>query len=228
MSGPVVPFELHPGIIEWVYRSHWHQGLHRDYVARCAYATLSACSLVCKAWRPVAQCLLFRRIPRLLTAYQALRFIASLRSNQRLGTHVRSLQILELTRTDWPKRTPLVNIEHAISILELCPQVLDICLLFSAKFTSYDFFRIRSLDLHPTRLQFLIMTPQFYEIASLWPTVRFMTCGEDDDPLPSAPTQPAPFTLESLQVVTSLPQADLRRTMTVDRSYLGLRRNAPP
>ncbi|KAI0041772.1 hypothetical protein FA95DRAFT_653525 [Auriscalpium vulgare] len=50
-----VPLDVQVIVIEWVYRSSQHQEID--------YPTLRACALVCRSWTPVAQRLLFRRVP---------------------------------------------------------------------------------------------------------------------------------------------------------------------
>ncbi|KAI0039313.1 hypothetical protein FA95DRAFT_1035792 [Auriscalpium vulgare] len=82
-----LPFDLHVLFIEWVYR--------HSQADMTDYATLAACALVCRAWTPVAQRLLYRRLPGKFFVGKE-RLIDTIRRNPALGTHVRRSPIDDL------------------------------------------------------------------------------------------------------------------------------------
>ncbi|KAI0043002.1 hypothetical protein FA95DRAFT_1609737 [Auriscalpium vulgare] len=89
----IIPLELQIAAVEWVYRFSQHR-INVDH------DTLRACALVCKAWRPIAQRLLFRRVPRIydgiFNAAQppaATPLIDTLRAHPHLAAHVRFLYL---------------------------------------------------------------------------------------------------------------------------------------
>ncbi|KAI0061939.1 hypothetical protein BV25DRAFT_716936 [Artomyces pyxidatus] len=191
--GPVVPSEIQVEILEWVYRLEQSN----DFVDR---KTLLASSLVCKSWKPISQSLLFRRGPQILTEDDAAIFISILRENPTLGTYVRSLRILGLFSHESDK--PRVNTEQTITLLGLCPQLLDLTFFTETELTTDELARIQALDLQLVRLQFPGLIRQLYEIAILWPTIRFMQCGVSTGPFDSVvpPQTGPPFTLEGVQI----------------------------
>ncbi|KAI0041762.1 hypothetical protein FA95DRAFT_653484 [Auriscalpium vulgare] len=69
-------------VIEWVYRSSQH--------AIIDYHTLLVCALVCRAWTPIAQRLLFRRIPEYYFPTSNITLLPrTLRASPHLASHVR-------------------------------------------------------------------------------------------------------------------------------------------
>ena len=84
-TAPRLPIELCEHIIESIYSE-------RFYLVSSALLTLSRCSLVCRAWRPRAQAILFTYV--LLKDTAALhRFAALLARAPHLGRYVRTLSL---------------------------------------------------------------------------------------------------------------------------------------
>ncbi|KAI0051939.1 hypothetical protein FA95DRAFT_1675484 [Auriscalpium vulgare] len=104
-----VPLDVQIIVIEWVFRSSQHASID--------YTTLRACALVCRAWTPTAQRLLFRRIFCLTLKekghcrMQLLFDVLSTRLH--LAAHVRSIQVYCPPEAD----------DVCVRLLELCPQV---------------------------------------------------------------------------------------------------------
>ncbi|RDX43232.1 hypothetical protein OH76DRAFT_1233763 [Lentinus brumalis] len=81
---PRLPIEVCERIIEAVYDEKY-------YAVSTSLATLSSCALVCRAWRPRAQRVLFEFVP--LRDKDALyRFAELLHASPELGTYVRTLE----------------------------------------------------------------------------------------------------------------------------------------
>ncbi len=82
---PRLPIEVCERVIEAVYNDNY------DFVST-SLATLSSCALVCRAWRPRAQRVLFDHV--LLQDKDALyRFAELLHTSPELGTYVRTLEL---------------------------------------------------------------------------------------------------------------------------------------
>ncbi|KAI0046737.1 hypothetical protein FA95DRAFT_1606632 [Auriscalpium vulgare] len=106
-----LPLDVHILIIEWVFRSSQH--LLSDNT------TLRACALVCRAWTPTAQRLLFRRIRSTSSddRHCDIRLLVSILSTRpHLVAHVRCIQV------PWPSYPPDYG-DICIRLLELCHHV---------------------------------------------------------------------------------------------------------
>ncbi|KAI0045585.1 hypothetical protein FA95DRAFT_1607624 [Auriscalpium vulgare] len=162
------PLDIHVVIIEWVYRSSQHAAID--------YPTLRACALVCRAWTPIAQRLLFRRVPvpkgQLLTSGSNVmpRLVRTLRTAAHLAAHVRSFNI-ELATVTFNVR-PEASVD-ALEALALCTNVDGVTIdLFgaTAAFIAY-------LDTLPVRPSYLSVSGRDREVdhvIQLWPSVHVL------------------------------------------------------
>ncbi|KAI0049152.1 hypothetical protein FA95DRAFT_951270 [Auriscalpium vulgare] len=111
-----LPLELQIAIIECVYRLSQAEAVD--------YATLCACALVCRAWTPIAQRLLFRRVPSADLQFDGSHalplLLRTLRTSPHLSAAVRSifLSVFLANATS--------DISDDVEILELCPHVQNI------------------------------------------------------------------------------------------------------
>ncbi|KAI0061947.1 hypothetical protein BV25DRAFT_1826239 [Artomyces pyxidatus] len=185
-SYPVVPFDVQVEILEWVYRS----GQTRLSIDR---TTLSVAALVCKAWTPVAQRLLFCHLLWTSASLRIADGITLLRDNPTLGTYVRSIPFI-YHRSSQDGSVALTN-EKMIALLRLCPYIVDLIFQSSSPFTANELSQIRSLNLPVTVLKLSRMGPAMCQLAALWPTVRFLECGRihSDATTPIPPGTYAPF-----------------------------------
>ncbi|KAI0051936.1 hypothetical protein FA95DRAFT_1602180 [Auriscalpium vulgare] len=106
-----LPLDVQILIIEWLFRSSQH--------ALIDYATLRACAIVCRAWTPVAQRLLFRRLRclGLQDPQSRIRLLVdTLRTRLHLAAHVRYIEVA------WPSY-PRDFGDVCLHLLELCRQV---------------------------------------------------------------------------------------------------------
>ncbi|KAI0038576.1 hypothetical protein FA95DRAFT_1684600 [Auriscalpium vulgare] len=160
------PLDIHNAIIEWVYRSSQHAAID--------YATLRACALVCQAWKPIAQRLLFRRVPipkrQLQTSDSNVmaRFVRALRRAPHLAAHVRSFNF-ELASF---KANPKVS-DDALKALAQCKNVNGITIsLFGA--TAAFMARLDTLPLRPSFLSVSGRDSAVDHVIQLWPSVRVL------------------------------------------------------
>ncbi|KAI0053510.1 hypothetical protein FA95DRAFT_753661 [Auriscalpium vulgare] len=159
-----IPLELHVVIMEWVYRLSQYDGLD--------YNTLRACALVCNAWTPTAQRLLFRRVPRLHSMPNRLVCTAAtllpiLHTHPHLAAHVRFVDLV---------LPPAAAADTAsVALLELCTRVEGIILVKHLYSGAWD------PDLE-ARLRAMPLQPVFFKVAGhhepvgraieVWPSVR--------------------------------------------------------
>ncbi|KAI0045547.1 hypothetical protein FA95DRAFT_1607585 [Auriscalpium vulgare] len=178
----VLPYDVYVEIIDWVYRASQH--------AAVDYKTLSACSLVCKAWAQPSQRLLFRRTwameSRLELAWeQRHQLLLAIRGNPILGTYVRTLAIHFDARL-FPSRYIDNNILTLVSVF---PNITGIAMYSGRTRSMSDIVEhLRGLDL---RIKVLRIIGHFDADAvgpliDLWPN---LTCL---DIVPSIHTPPAP------------------------------------
>ncbi|KAI0046245.1 hypothetical protein FA95DRAFT_1607040 [Auriscalpium vulgare] len=107
------PLEVQILIIEWAYR------LSQSKTVDCA--TLCACALVCRAWTPTAQRLLFRRIPQHAhNGHKIKSLIRTLLTTPRLSAAVRSVDLT--VNSD----NSTSNFGDDVALLKVCPQVQGI------------------------------------------------------------------------------------------------------
>ncbi|KAI0049151.1 hypothetical protein FA95DRAFT_1604681 [Auriscalpium vulgare] len=112
-----LPLEVQIVIIECVYRLSQAEAVD--------YATLRACALVCRAWTPMAQRLLFRRVPYAGLAPDGLEpplplLLRTLRTSPHLAAAVRSIFLTGYSREATSDAPPDVE------LLELCPHIHNI------------------------------------------------------------------------------------------------------
>ncbi|KAI0049160.1 hypothetical protein FA95DRAFT_951920 [Auriscalpium vulgare] len=141
-TGSILPFDVQVAIIDWVYRASQHTAIDRK--------TLLACSLVCKAWAPHAQRLLFRRLAHFDSSIpwerrsQCWRTISE---NPVLGTYVRSVKFFS-----HPDDTAAaIN-----ALLPFCPNISRLrVFVFQAEDREIPILldNLSTLRLHPTHLE---------------------------------------------------------------------------
>ncbi|KAI0045570.1 hypothetical protein FA95DRAFT_1607607 [Auriscalpium vulgare] len=158
-----LPYDVHVAIIDWVYRGSQHAAIdHR---------TLSACSLVCKAWTAPAQRLIFRRTwtrHPIVNFVKLDRLLPTLKANPLLGTYVRSICIVIDVDGD-----SSVAPDY-LALLALCPGVTALSALVIGVSRSFDVLleQLRAMHLPLTYLRMnggRSIVPQF---ASLWPGLQ--------------------------------------------------------
>ncbi|KAI0042182.1 hypothetical protein FA95DRAFT_610973 [Auriscalpium vulgare] len=158
------PLELQVTVVEWVYR-------HSQSQSDIDYITLRACALVCRAWRPIAQRLLFRRVPRQMWHMDESRFYVSmlidiLRTRPHLAAHVRSIYLAP---------DPV-----DIALLELCPHVAGITVDIVE---DNELSRMRSLAIpqdwtqHVQYFNVIDFTDGIASIWKMWPGLRAIDIG---------------------------------------------------
>ncbi|KAI0044661.1 hypothetical protein FA95DRAFT_228614 [Auriscalpium vulgare] len=162
---PIVPLDVQFTVIEWVYRSSQHWDVD--------YQTLCACAVVCKAWAPIAQRMLFRRLPTfapLSMRGHVHQLIHCLRANPRLASYVCSVHISFLFST---------SEEHwSLLLLDHCPQVRSITfedVISNLSWTTALENRLRALPINPISLEILGDANNVMRIAPLWPSVQVLS-----------------------------------------------------
>ncbi|KAI0061943.1 hypothetical protein BV25DRAFT_1916592 [Artomyces pyxidatus] len=203
MSGsiPMLPFELYAEILEWLYNVE---------NAEVDYRTLSICSLVCTAWRPISQRRLFRRLPWLFSGEQASQFIEIFHDNPGLGAHVRGMSLFIVPALAQSNRTSITFYQF-VTLLSCCRQVQALRIMYDApqgELTAQNLEQVRALGLQLVMLECEVMTRTVYQLCSQWPTIRYMLCGAvrnhgvpGDFPLPG---ERAPFALRGLVLKRSV------------------------
>ncbi|KAI0044454.1 hypothetical protein FA95DRAFT_1608510 [Auriscalpium vulgare] len=163
------PLEVQILIIEWVYRLSQSRAVdHR---------TLRACALVCHAWTPTAQRLLFRRVPYASHFYAMnggatiTRLIRTLRTCPHLSAAVRYISLEVDMVEEASKRS------DGLTLLELCPQVqgIDIADHISTD-TMYPALeaRLRAMELHPVLLYPSGSSSFVALLLRTWPNLRVL------------------------------------------------------
>ncbi|KAI0038067.1 hypothetical protein FA95DRAFT_1298106 [Auriscalpium vulgare] len=153
----IIPLELQVLVVEWVYR-------HSQHRIDIDYNTLLACALVCRAWRPIAQHFLFRRVPRQKHVDESRPYISLLadilRACPHLAAHVRTIYLkLDPDPFDVP-------------LLELCPHVAGV--ISGHAVDAYFMFRIRELAISQD-IKYFSVIGVYEDVAgiwSMWPTLR--------------------------------------------------------
>ncbi|KAI0043303.1 hypothetical protein FA95DRAFT_1609501 [Auriscalpium vulgare] len=171
-----LPLDVHAIVMEWVYRSSQHDCLD--------YRTLLACARVCRSWTPIAQRLLFRRVPYSddrdadyffqTSHYEKL--IRTLRANPHLATCVRCVYL-----NLWSGSRQTVVDETMVALLELCPAVKGVVFAREVKNTARTDAleaRLRALPLRPIFLQAYGNARVLLRISELWPSVRMLDLRE--------------------------------------------------
>ncbi|KAI0046956.1 hypothetical protein FA95DRAFT_1291786 [Auriscalpium vulgare] len=202
---PVLPHDIHMSVIEAVYRSSQSHFID--------YTTLRACALVCRAWAPIAQRLLFRRglqhwdywypedrAPQL--------FLDALAQNPSLGAHVRSLTFFVVSRA----RSPLPTVEGFIAVLQRCPNLARLTFRADREFAVKELERIRDLKLNVKVLLSAVWTGRAnMQLLALWSgSIRYTSvCVTHEKPLEAGPPPPllqgeVPITLHGIDIQKNL------------------------
>ncbi|KAI0041865.1 hypothetical protein FA95DRAFT_1610664 [Auriscalpium vulgare] len=162
-----LPLDIQVIIIELVYRSSQHLAVD--------YPTLLASALVCRAWRDIAQRLLFRRIPFPDGNYQwkpvstIELLLRTLRTSPHLAVHVRAIHL-----TLWCRRSIAEDTAN-IDLLELCPHVTGIFFaesLFVKAWDPHMEARLRAIPLRPLSLKVWDERWLVSRILEMWPSPR--------------------------------------------------------
>ncbi|KAI0049162.1 hypothetical protein FA95DRAFT_1604690 [Auriscalpium vulgare] len=161
-----LPLEVQILIIECVYRLSQAEAVD--------YATLCACALVCRAWTPIAQRLLFRRVPFAKT-YPDGRdklplLLRTLRTSPHLAAAVRSIFLSMFLAN------ATSDISADVELLELCPHIQKVWvqdLLEDYMFSALEA-RLRAIQLRPVVLR-VWGEPSFLGLfLSAWPNIRVL------------------------------------------------------
>ncbi|KAI0043382.1 hypothetical protein FA95DRAFT_405517 [Auriscalpium vulgare] len=192
-----VPLDVHNLIIEWVFRSS--QGTAVDWVNRSPerravdLATLCACALVCRAWTPTAQRLIFRRVICFsLDDHQCniQLLVRTLCTRPHLAAHVRYIHIT------WPSRPDYGSV--CLDLLEICRHVEGISFqggvddnqVMSAELEA----RMRAIQLKPVVLDMFGLSPTHCRtIVNMWPGARMLKFN-------AYYNHPLPPTVEALEI----------------------------
>ncbi|KAI0051929.1 hypothetical protein FA95DRAFT_107249 [Auriscalpium vulgare] len=185
-----LPLDVQFLIIEWVFRSSQWRIL-------VDYATLHACALVCRAWTPTAQRLLFRRLRCINFDDHQCNIqlvVNTLSIRPHLVAHVRYIQV------SWPSLPPDYG-DACLRLLELCRHVDGILFVgwnhndwhLSAELGA----RLCAIQLRPMLLGIHSLTISGTIVKMLPGARRFVFGSGHNDPLPP--------TAESLEILASRP-----------------------
>ncbi|KAI0046763.1 hypothetical protein FA95DRAFT_1559784 [Auriscalpium vulgare] len=184
-----VPLDVQILIIEWVFRS--------SQPASIDYTTLHACALVCRAWTPTAQRLLFRRISCIFSddIHFFRLLVSTLSIRPHLATHVRYIRVA------WPSYPPDYG-DVCLRLLELCRHVEGISFFHrghnNKPLSAESSARLRAIQLRPVFLEVLGL-PIGKAVVNMFPGVRFLSFVHGDE-------HPLPSTLETLKTRMSARQ----------------------
>ncbi|KAI0038196.1 hypothetical protein FA95DRAFT_1613564 [Auriscalpium vulgare] len=190
-----LPLEVEIAIIECVYRLSQAEAVD--------YATLCACALVCRAWTPIAQRLLFRRVPSADPDFDGRDklplLMRTLRTSPHLAAAVRSifLSVFLANATS--------DISADVELLELCPHIQNVrvqdLLDGYAMFSALEA-RLRAIQLRPVALR---VWGEFSFVALFlraWPNIRVLDLvGATPSDIPDAlPSISASGSLQALSI----------------------------
>ncbi|KAI0039608.1 hypothetical protein FA95DRAFT_1612438 [Auriscalpium vulgare] len=174
-----VPLDVYSLIIEWAFRSSQHARSINP-------STLRACALVCRAWTPIAQRLLFRRICCTCTNWHGPKckirlLVNTLSIRPNLAAHVRHMTVAS---------QPSKHANVCLRLLELCRHVEGIFFLDWAD-NSTDTgaelnARLRAMQLRPVLLEVVATESSANGVLEALPAVRVLTlrAAHVDSPLP--------------------------------------------
>ncbi|KAI0037796.1 hypothetical protein FA95DRAFT_1613876 [Auriscalpium vulgare] len=178
-----LPLDVQIIVIEWVFRSSQHRA-----APSIDYPTLHACALVCRAWTPVAQRLLYRRIrcTHLQHPHCDIELLVrALCARPHLAAHVRSIAVA------WPSH-PRVYASLCLRLLELCRHVEGISFCESVSnnkaLTAASDARMRAIRLRPVVLEVVGLRARIGRtIVRMFPSARTIVLSRGyEDPLPAA------------------------------------------
>ncbi|KAI0042806.1 hypothetical protein FA95DRAFT_516166 [Auriscalpium vulgare] len=178
-------------------------------VRSSGYKTLASCALVCAAWTPPAQKILFRTLQETTNPTWFSHAIRSIEGNPVLGSYVRSLDVA-VYHHEFTYHIPLAAF---VRMLSACPRVFKLSMAFRIDWlhstAMEELARLSHLEI--TTIKWIGKSPAIYQFMNLWhKTVRFAALDQSFGlPLPSIPRQP--FALHQL-VLSSV--------VTVDREVV--------
>ncbi|KAI0041759.1 hypothetical protein FA95DRAFT_1565033, partial [Auriscalpium vulgare] len=205
-----LPLEVQILIIECVYRLSQAEAVD--------YAALRACALVCRAWTPIAQRLLFRRVPSAnlktdnLDALPLL--LRTLRTSPHLSAAVRSARLAMCH----------ANITADVELLNLCPHIQNVWVedlledysMFPALETRLCTIPLRSVALRAWG------EPSFVGLfLSAWPSIRALEL-DGQSILDPRDTLPPISASGALQVLT-LNEDDVPWALAQENNFTALR-----
>ncbi|KAI0041142.1 hypothetical protein FA95DRAFT_768736 [Auriscalpium vulgare] len=195
-----LPLDVHILIIEWIFRLSQHIIID--------HTTLRACALVCRAWTPTAQRLLFRRIrcTSLDDSQCNIQLLVSTLSiRPHLAAHVRYIYVT------WPTDPP-EYVDVCLRLLELCRHVEGVSFL---KWGAYNFTtlstgldaRLHAIQLRPVLLDVdgILDYTISSSIARMCPGPRVLVLTANYD-------YPLPPTLEALEILADRAHGCLSRS----------------
>ncbi|KAI0045444.1 hypothetical protein FA95DRAFT_1607689 [Auriscalpium vulgare] len=186
-----VPLDVQLIVVGWVYRLSQHASID--------YPTLRACALVCKAWTPIAQRLLFRRVPFPISKPWATktlpitRLLRTFRAEPRLAAHVRTFTKLLRYFDGYYE-------EEELEALALCTNVQGVVFLGELAIIPHSNLvtRLGALRIRPIFISFSGDKSLINRVMQNWPSVRAL------EVIPSRRTESAdvqvqmPWTLQAL------------------------------
>ncbi|KAI0046735.1 hypothetical protein FA95DRAFT_1679551 [Auriscalpium vulgare] len=187
-----VPLDIQLLLIEWILR------LSQSTIID--YTTLRACALVCRAWTPTAQRLLFRRIqrePLQYCHYNIHLLVPTLCTRPHLATHVRSILIA------WPPY-PASYAADCLRLLELCPHVERIS-FFDSEGHGKALSAELDAHMHAIQLRPVVLETSFLDEHTCRSLVN-MCSGARVLILNDGYAHPLPATVEALQILADDPQ----------------------
>ncbi|KAI0045465.1 hypothetical protein FA95DRAFT_123791 [Auriscalpium vulgare] len=167
-----VPLEVQLMVVEWVYRSSQHGTID--------YPTLRACALVCRSWTPVAQRLLFRRVP-VPKPYAEVydipkitidRLLRTLRAAPYLAAHVRSLICNSAAESNADAEQDSDFGDGDVAVLALCTDVASIIFLESVSPALVS--HLPTLSVRPVFIYVFGETSLVNRVIDIWPSVRVL------------------------------------------------------
>ncbi|KAI0045556.1 hypothetical protein FA95DRAFT_116500 [Auriscalpium vulgare] len=185
-TAPPLQYDVHVEIIEWVYRASQH--------ANVDYQTLSACSLVCKAWAPPSQRLLFRRtwIMEPGSTKRISQLFLSIRRNPLLGTYVRTLAIAVANIFLFPIH--YADDGKVLTLFSLCPNITGLAIYPNHIFNMSNLVQnLSRLDLRIKVLRIIGRFDSVGPLIDLWPDLTCLDIIPDSHSTLSPPT-PSKFT----------------------------------
>ncbi|KAI0045439.1 hypothetical protein FA95DRAFT_1607684 [Auriscalpium vulgare] len=160
-----IPLEVQIIVVEWVFRSSQHGTID--------YPTLCACALVCRSWTPVAQRLLFRRVPVPKPYAEYFRIpqiviylLRTLRTAPHLAAHVRSVICSSPVEFD-PD-----SVDYDAAVFALCTSVDRI--IFMGPVIPALVSRLPTLPVRPTSIFVSGEVSLVNRVINIWPSVRVL------------------------------------------------------
>ncbi|KAI0041756.1 hypothetical protein FA95DRAFT_1565026 [Auriscalpium vulgare] len=211
----VFPLEIQLTIIESAYTPYGFVDV----------PTLRACALVCRAWTPTAQRMLFRRATcgdpyENIENDSRLKLLDVLRAHPHLATYLRYIDLF-LWSVPGALDPGVEDID--MELLELCPNIEGILTqdVDDIGDNAFDYARLQSLPVRPVFLEVTGRPEMVNKLVHMWPSVRTLIVGLE------GPAQKImlPHALQSLSVCYGvlqdfvLPENGLRALSSLEIKY---------